>query len=141
MAEHKITEVSDYTRDWQFTPATGQPVGLTTYYVKVDGIDGVVDVNKKFGAQAPQVGDLLSGSFTKSDYVDKQGNEHYRFKSERKFGGVDLSSVEASLKSLHEKVDKLLAGAEKPVKKPENGLDEVHEVIEGEPVSLDDIPF
>lgn len=76
MEEHKVIRVSDYTKDWDSKYGT-----LTTHYCEVEGIEGVVEVNKKLGNDGPAVGEELYGTFTESDYVDKAGKTHWKFKA------------------------------------------------------------
>jgi hypothetical protein len=134
---YKITKVSDFTKDWEFTDKkTGNEVQLTTFYAEVEGVDGVVDINKKRGSDGPVAGDTLDGTVTASDFVDKAGKEHYRFKATPKgFGGnAELTNL---VKDCLERLDRIEANVLKLVGPPE----EEKEEDEDEEINLDSIPF
>ena len=131
---YKVTKVSDFTKDWAFTDKkTGNEIELTTFYAEVEGVDGVVDINKKRGGDGPVAGDILDGTVTASDFVDKAGKEHYRFKASPKgFGGnAELTNL---VKDCLERLDRIEKNVQKLVG-PEEGEDDEKEI------SLADIPF
>lgn len=70
--EYKVTAVSPKTKEW-----SSQYGDMITYYVKVDTEADAVQVNKKAGGNAPQVGDELYGTITSTEYGLK-------FKGEKK---------------------------------------------------------
>lgn len=70
--EYKIAAVSPQTKSW-----SSQHGEFITYYIKVEGDDEPVQLNKKSGSPKPQVGEELYGSINTSEYGKK-------FKSEKR---------------------------------------------------------
>lgn len=69
---YRISAVSPETRNW-----SSQYGEKTTYKVRFDGHQNVVQMNKNADAPAPKVGDEVYGTIQASEYGDK-------FKGERK---------------------------------------------------------
>ena len=114
----KVIAVSEKTKEW-----SSQYGDMITYYVKFEGSDDAVQVNRKDTSPKPSVGDNLDGTIEESEYGLK-------FKAApRAFGGG----------ADNKKIDEIL----EIVKRIESNLstDSVAEVDEDKPVSLDDIPF
>ena len=115
----KVIAVSEKTKEW-----SSQYGDMVTYYVKFEGSDDAVQVNRKDTSPKPSVGDNLDGTIEESEYGLK-------FKAApRAFGGggADNKKIDEILETVKRIEDKL-------------GKDTVAEVDEDEPVSLDSIPF
>lgn len=108
MNEYTITDVSSKTKEW--SSSYGE---MTTYYVKFEGDDEPIQVNKKKGNPAPSVGEVLTGSITDTEYGKK-------FKGapgggKKGFGGMkrDDAAIKAQW-AIGQAVQILLSKDEKP---------------------------
>lgn len=88
MAEYRVSVVSQNPpRQWSFKDkTTGADVHMETHKVKLDGVEGPVEINKKPGATIA-VGEVLNGTLETNDF----SGEGWKFKADKKapggFGG------------------------------------------------------
>lgn len=162
MADYTIQGIASEVRDWN--SAKGGP--MKSYKLKLSGVSEPVEWNRKADSPAPKVNETISGTVETSQYglkfkMDYQGGgsaggrsggyqkdekaiqamwsigQAVQCLSEEMKPKASLADIEANAQQLFEMVGRVKVVGNAADSNP----DTVAEVVDGEPVTLDDDPF